>query len=419
MRASSQSARIQAAVTESPEAALSSFWIVTSILLGVVAARTGVSQLITASAVGLSILPAAVTLALRAAPGWKGPWTAFAWTGFACAACASTGGFTSPMAVAFALAPALAARGAPSAEAAFFAVLGYGIAGIAALTGPAPAAAGILPALGAGMSLLGAGALMAAGKRAVTVNIISNMAPPPAPRIAEAQSAPDAAAAGRLRLAELSHEFRTPLTHIIGFADVMRQQLFGPLHAKYAEYIELIHSSGQNLLELVNRLLDLSRIEAGKFDLRREEFDIALLADEVFRLTEQSAAKKDIDLVLEPVNLPLQVNADAAAMRQILINLVTNAIKFTPEGGRVIIRAYAHGGALRLEVQDNGPGIPAAERARLGAAFERGASGEGAEGYGIGLSLVKAFAELHGGALSFHDAPGGGALVRVEAAVFA
>jgi cell cycle sensor histidine kinase DivJ len=324
------------------------------------------------------------------------------------------------MAAAFALAPSLAARGAPSAEAAFFAILGYGIAGIAALTGPAPVAAGILPALGAGMSLIGAGALMAAGKRAATpIRLMPIPASVVAPVAEAAPVAPDAEAAGRQRLAELSHELRTPLTHIIGFADVMRQQLFGPMHAKYAEYIELIHASGQNLLELVNRLLDLSRIEAGKFDLRREEFDFALLADEVFRLTEQSASTKDIELILEPVTLPLQVNADPAAMRQILINLVTNAIKFTPEGGRVIIRAYAHDGALRLEVQDNGPGIPLAERARLGAAFERGASGASAEGYGIGLSLVKAFAELHGGSLSFHDAPGGGALVRVEAPIFA
>ncbi|HWA20780.1 MAG TPA: HAMP domain-containing sensor histidine kinase [Caulobacterales bacterium] len=414
MRATAKSARILAAVTESPEAAVSALWVIASIMLGVVAARTGVSQLIAASAVGLAIIPAAATLALRAAPGWRGPWTSFAWTGFACAASAATGGFASPMAAAFALAPALAARGSPSAEAAFFALLGYGVAGLAALTGPEPVAAGVLPALGAGMSIIGAGALMAAGKRGTIITIapatLSPEAPPPAT---------DAAAAGRRRLAELSHELRTPLTHIIGFADVMRQQLFGPLHEKYAEYIELIHQSGQNLLELVNRLLDLSRIEAGKFDLRREEFDIALLADEVFRLTEQSASNKNIVLTLEPVTLPLQVNADAAAMRQILINLVANAIKFTPEGGRVTIRAYAHDGKLRLEVQDNGPGIPAAERARLGAAFERGASGASAEGYGIGLSLVRAFAELHGGTLSFHDAPGGGALVRVEMAVFA
>lgn len=415
MRATANPARYLAAVRESPEAAVSALWIVASIMLGVVAARTGVSQLIAASAVGLAIIPAAATLALRAAPGWAGPWTSFVWTGFACAASAATGGFSSPMAVAFALAPALAARGAPSAEAAFFALFGYGVAGLAALTGPAPVAAGVLPALGAGMSLIGAGALMSASKRGPVIIV----APGAAPIAAPTEQVVDAAAAGRRRLAELSHELRTPLTHIIGFADVMRQQLFGPLHEKYAEYIELIHASGQNLLELVNRLLDLSRIEAGKFDLRREEFDIALLADEVFRLTEQSASAKNIVLTLEPVTLPLQVNADPAAMRQILINLVSNAVKFTPEGGRVTIRAYAHDGNLRIEVQDNGPGIPVAERARLGAAFERGASGASAEGYGIGLSLVRAFAELHGGALSFHDAPGGGALVRVEAPVFA
>lgn len=413
MRAAPFSLRLLAAVTDSPAAAMASLWTVASIMLGVVALRTGVSHMTAGGAVGLALLPAAVTLTLRQAPGWRETWICFSWTGFACAATAATGGFASPMAAAFLLAPALARRGAPSAEAAFFALFSYGVAGLAALTGPAAPETGALGALGAGMSIVAAAALMASGKRAIVVQLApAPVSPTPT------KPAPAEGEAGRRRLAELSHELRTPLNHIIGFADVMRQQLFGPLQAKYSEYVELIYTSGQNLLELVNRLLDLSRIEAGKFDLRREEFDIAQLADEVIRLNEHSAARKNIDLTLEPVNLPLKVNADAAAMRQIMINLVSNAVKFTPDAGRVTMRAYAHQGSLRIEVQDTGPGIPAAERARLGAAFERGASGEGAEGYGLGLSLVKAFAELHNGRLSFHDAPGGGALVRVEAPVF-
>jgi two-component system, cell cycle sensor histidine kinase DivJ len=137
------------------------------------------------------------------------------------------------------------------------------------------------------------------------------------------------------------------------------------------------------------------------------------------RLSTEAAQSKGITLRLEQINLPLQVNADVAAMRQIFINLIANAIKFTPTGGDVRVRAYTHDDRLRIEVQDNGPGIPAAEKLRLGAAFERGSSGAVAEGYGLGLSLVRAFAEAHGGRLSFHDAPGGGALVRVEAPVFA
>ncbi len=393
---------------------MAALWIVASIMLGVVALRTGLSQLLTASAVGLALLPAAATLAVRDKPGWREPWTCFAWTGFASAACACTGGFASPMAAAFLLAPAFAGRGAPCAEAAFFAGVGYLAAGAAALTGRDELAAGVLPSLGALLSILSAGALIAAGRRRPWRVFV------PVARKAEIEpeTPADPGAAQRKRIAELSHELRTPLTHIIGFADVMRQRLFGPMHDKYGEYIELIHASGQNLLELVNRLLDLSRIESGKFELRREEFDIALLADEVFRLNEQSAEAKNVELTLEPVTLPLQVNADPAAMRQIMINLVSNAIKFTPERGRVVMHVYAHDGRLRIEVQDNGPGIPADERARLGKTFERGASGAGAEGYGLGLSLVRAFAELHGGTLSFHDAPGGGALVRVETPVF-
>lgn len=224
--------------------------------------------------------------------------------------------------------------------------------------------------------------------------------------------------AQRRRLAELAHELRTPLTHIIGFADVMRQRLFGQMNPKYGEYVELIHTSGQNLLSLTTRLLDLARLELGKFELQREEFDVAGVAEEVVRLSGETAGAKGIDLALEPVSLPLLINADVSAVRQILVNLVANATKFTPAGGRVRVRAYAHEGVLRLEVEDNGPGIPPAERTKLGSAFERGSASVGADGVGLGLSLVRAFAELHSGTLSFHEAPGGGALVRVDLPVF-
>ncbi len=389
-------------------------WTAASALLAAVAWRLGAELQIALSAFALALVPAAATLALGAAPSWRAPWTAFVWIGFACAACAASGGFGSPMTAAFLLAPAFAApRRAEAAEAAFFALLGYLIAGLAGLTGPAPPAAGALPAMGAALSILCAGVLITAAKaRSRPPRTIVQAAPPRGDQIA------DQMAAQRRRLAELAHELRTPLTHIIGFADVMRQRLFGPMADKYGEYVELIHTSGENLLALSNRLLDLSRLEVGKFELQREEFDIAYIADEVVRLSTESAHQRNIDLTLEPIALPLKVNADVSAMRQILVNLVANAIKFTPTGGAVSVRAYAHEGRLRLEVQDNGPGIAPAERARLGSAFERGASGAGAEGYGLGLSLVRAFAELHDGTLSFHDAPGGGALVRVEAPVF-
>jgi signal transduction histidine kinase len=399
--------------TASPTGAVAACWVIASIFLGFLAWRTGVSQLTAAGAVGLAAAPGLATIVLAAGRRWAHPWTAYVWIAFATSGASASGGFGSPMAAAFALAPAFARTGREAAEAAFFAALGYLAAGVVARIGPPPPATGVLPTLGAGLSLLAVGALIAVRGRAARAG---GWAPRDrrAPRALE-----ERLAAQRRRVAELAHELRTPLGHIVGFADVMRQQLFGPLHERYVEYVELIHSSGQDLLDLANRMLDLARIEAGRYELQRERFDMALIAEEVARRSAQSARSKTITLTNDTPVAPLLVNADARAMRQILTNLVANAIKFTPQGGRVGISVYAHEGRLRLEVEDSGPGIPPEERARLGAAFERGASGAAAEGYGLGLSLVRAFAELHGGRVSFHDAPGGGALVRVEAPVLA
>jgi signal transduction histidine kinase len=384
------------------------------LLLALVGWRLGAAVEVALAAAFLGLLPAVATWGLGRLPGWRAPWTTYAWNSFACIATAATGGFGSPMAIAFVLAPAFAHRRVEAAEATVFALFGYAVAGLAALTGPEPVAAGVLPALGAALSMVLAGALTIARAPHRLRIVWPVPAAPPAPPPTDEERF----AAQRRRLAELAHEIRTPLTHIIGFADVMRQRLFGQMHPKYGEYIELIHTSGQNLLALSNRLLDLARLESGKFELQREEFDIAAVADEVVRLNAESATAKSIELTLEPVALPLLVNADISAMRQILANLVGNAIKFTPPGGAVRVRVYPHENLLRLEVEDTGPGIPPAERDRLGGAFERGAAGAGAEGFGLGLSLVRAFAELHGGKLSFHENPSGGALVRVEAPVF-
>jgi cell cycle sensor histidine kinase DivJ len=206
---------------------------------------------------------------------------------------------------------------------------------------------------------------------------------------------------------------RTPLNHILGFSDVMRQRLFGPLHDKYGEYIDLIHASGRNLLDLVNGLLDLSRLEAGKYPLAIEQFDFQPTAEEVVTLARHQALEKAITLSFEAQET-LPVRADVRALRQILTNLVSNALKFTPHNGVVIVRAHAQGRDLMLEVEDNGPGFAAADKMRLAQPFERGAAHNGVEGYGLGLSLVRGFAALHGGKLVIGDAPGGGALVSVR-----
>jgi signal transduction histidine kinase len=216
------------------------------------------------------------------------------------------------------------------------------------------------------------------------------------------------------RVAEVSHELRTPLTHILGFSEMIERRMFGELSDRYAEYAGLIRQSGAHLLGLVNDLLDLSKIEAGKFELERERFDARDVVAEVVRMSTDSAVMKNIALGMTTPAAPLGVNADARALRRILINTVSNAIKFTPEGGRVIVVANVADGVLVLETIDNGPGIPESERGTLGTAYERGSGGSRAEGTGLGLALVRALATLHGGDLSFHEAPGGGALVRVR-----
>ncbi|MEQ1817340.1 MAG: HAMP domain-containing sensor histidine kinase [Terricaulis sp.] len=221
------------------------------------------------------------------------------------------------------------------------------------------------------------------------------------------------------RIAEVSHELRTPLTHILGFSEMIERQIFGEVGARYVEYAGLIRKSGTHLLGLVNDLLDLSRIDAGKFDLALGTFDARVVIEDVVRVSVDSAEKKQIALGMLTPDAPLSVHADDRAVKRMLINTVSNAIKFTPEGGRVMVQASEVNGVLQLDTIDNGPGIPEAERAILGQAYERGSGGARAEGTGLGLSLVRALAALHGGTLSFHEAPGGGALVRITLPVLA
>jgi len=215
------------------------------------------------------------------------------------------------------------------------------------------------------------------------------------------------------RIAEVSHELRTPLTHILGFSEMIERRIFGDISDRYVEYAGLIRKSGAHLLGLVNDLLDLSRIDAGKYELQLGEFDVRAVVEDVVRVSLDSADKKQISLGLLTPDAALNVRADDRAVKRMLINTVGNAIKFTPEGGRVMVQASVADGALQLDTIDNGPGIPEAERETLGHAYERGSGGARAEGTGLGLSLVRALAALHGGSLSFHEAPGGGALVRI------
>jgi len=217
-------------------------------------------------------------------------------------------------------------------------------------------------------------------------------------------------------LAELSHELRTPLSAVIGFADAMRSQAFGPLNDRYAEHAGLIHEAGRHMLDLIDNLSDLARIDTGHRPLCLERFDISEIVAQTARLMRDQAQAAGIVLTL-PANPSLPVRADRRAIRQILLNLLSNAVKFTPPGGAVTIALRAEGGDIVLTVTDTGGGVAAEDLPRLGVPYER-AGETGPDGVGLGLFLTRALCRLHGGDLAIESAPGQGtvALARLPIA---
>lgn len=222
-------------------------------------------------------------------------------------------------------------------------------------------------------------------------------------------------------LASVSHELRTPLNAIIGFSDVMKARLFGPLPARYAEYADLIHESGQHLMELIGDVLDMSKIEADRYELVHEEFDIAEIIAISTKLMRLQAEEAGLSLSVDSLDGPVAINADRKALRQILLNLLSNAVKFTPEGGAVVVMARAQGKNLILAVGDSGIGIDQDEADRLGQPYAQAASARETDkrGTGLGLSLVRALAELHGGRMSITSRKGQGTTVSVILPVLA
>lgn len=204
-------------------------------------------------------------------------------------------------------------------------------------------------------------------------------------------------------LATMSHELRTPLNAIMGFSEVMRDEVLGEMkNDLYKDYSKNIHDSGQHLLNLINEILDLSRIEAGKYDLSEEAVQLADVAEDCFRLLKLRVQAKGLTVVEHYESALPQVWADQRAMRQICLNLISNAMKFTPRGGRITLTVAAtdDGGQL-FSVRDTGPGIPADEIPKVLQAFGQGSlAHETAEGgTGLGLPIVKNLIELHGGTL--------------------
>ena len=231
-----------------------------------------------------------------------------------------------------------------------------------------------------------------------------------------ARAEAEAREAGKTRfLANMSHELRTPLNAVLGFSDIMRQRLFGPMPDRYAAYVDNIHEAGGHLLDLINDVLDVSKIEAERYVLTLERFDARELVSAAIALVRVTAEDKGVLLTAVLPAEPVDVSADKRAVRQIALNLLSNAVKFTPPGGTVTVTVEAVGPYLEIVVADTGVGIAPEDVRRLGRPFEQaGAIEQRRQGTGLGLSLVRAFAELHGGRMSIESTLGEGTAVTVR-----
>ncbi len=196
-------------------------------------------------------------------------------------------------------------------------------------------------------------------------------------------------------LASMSHELRTPLNGILGASELLGQGLFGALNPKQAEYVEDIHASGQHLLRLIEDVLDLARIEAGHTELHREPIDAAALMRGCAAIVRGLADSKSQRLEVLPPEQDLTLQVDERRIAQVVCNLLSNALKFTPESGQVVLRAAQHGDEIVFTVEDEGAGIAPEHRTRIFEQFFRVPSDQ--EGTGLGLALSKQLVELHGG----------------------
>jgi signal transduction histidine kinase len=218
-------------------------------------------------------------------------------------------------------------------------------------------------------------------------------------------------------LANMSHELRTPLNAIIGFSEVLEAGQAGELSEKQKEYCGEIHDSGRHLLALINDILDLSKIEAGKMTLDLEETDLSLLLGNCLAIVRERALAHDIALKTRLAGDLGAARIDGRKVRQILYNLLSNAVKFTRDGGLVSLEARrTRSGLLEISVIDNGIGIAARDMPRLFAPFAQldGSLERKYEGTGLGLSMVKRLAELHGGTVSVSSIPGAGSRFTVH-----
>lgn len=214
-------------------------------------------------------------------------------------------------------------------------------------------------------------------------------------------------------LASMSHELRTPLHTIIGFAELLAEELQGPLNDKQKRFIGHIHKDSLHLLELINDILDLSKIESGRISLRPEPFDFQTLVHESIGSVQGLADNKHLNIIAK-IDVPQALVADRLRIKQVLVNLLSNAVKFTPDQGRIVVEAKLRGGKVHASVTDTGVGIPASEHESIFDKFHQvGATTKGVkEGTGLGLAITRHLVEEHGGTISVESAPGKGSCFR-------
>jgi signal transduction histidine kinase len=213
-------------------------------------------------------------------------------------------------------------------------------------------------------------------------------------------------------LANMSHELRTPLNAIIGFSEVLHEQMFGDLNERQLAYVEDVLAAGKHLLALINDVLDLAKIEAGRMELELSEVVLPDVLRSAVSLQSERASREGIELSLATEPEEFTITADERRLRQIVLNLVSNAVKFTPADGRVAVSAHLEDGHAEIGVSDTGPGIAPAEQEAIFEEFEQTSAGRQAEGTGLGLPLSRKLVELHGGSLWVESEVGDGSTFR-------
>jgi signal transduction histidine kinase len=210
-------------------------------------------------------------------------------------------------------------------------------------------------------------------------------------------------------LANMSHELRTPLNAIIGFSEVLSERLFGEVNEKQAEYLSDILESGRHLLSLINDILDLSKIEAGRMELEPGDFGLPVSIDNALTLVRERAQRRGITLVRDIDERLGTIRGDERKVKQVLLNLLSNALKFTPEGGRIDVRARVHDDVVEISLTDTGVGIAPEDQAAVFEEFRQvGVAAKKVEGTGLGLAISRKFIELHGGRIWLESEVGKG-----------